>query len=99
MTALENVLVGMHLQLHVQPRRPPDLVAARQRREEEAAAERARELLRLVGLRGREDELAKNLPYGDQRRLELARALGNDPVAAPPRRADRRHEPERDRGR
>ena len=44
-----------------------------------AAAERASELLRLVGLRGREDELAKNLPYGDQRRLELARALGNKP--------------------
>ena len=52
----------------------------RQRREEAAAAERAGELLRMVGLRGRENELAKNLPYGDQRRLELARALGNDPA-------------------
>ena len=40
----------------------------------------ARELLALVGLRGRDNELAKNLPYGDQRRLELARALGNDPA-------------------
>jgi len=33
----------------------------------------------MVGLAGREEELARNLPYGDQRRLELARALGNDP--------------------
>jgi len=79
MSALENVLVGMHLKLH------SNLVdhmvsTPRQRRDEEAAAKRAGELLALVGLRGREDELAKNLPYGDQRRLELARALGNDPV-------------------
>jgi ABC-type branched-subunit amino acid transport system ATPase component len=79
MSALENVLVGMHLKLH------SNLVdhmvsTRRQRRDEEAAARRASELLALVGLRGRDDELAKNLPYGDQRRLELARALGNDPV-------------------
>jgi ABC-type branched-subunit amino acid transport system ATPase component len=79
MSALENVLVGMHLKLH------SNLVdhmisSPRQRRDEAAAAIRASELLALVGLRGREDELAKNLPYGDQRRLELARALGNDPV-------------------
>jgi ABC-type branched-subunit amino acid transport system ATPase component len=79
MSALENVLVGMHLKLH------SNLVdhmisSPRQRRDEEAAARRASELLALVGLKGREDELAKNLPYGDQRRLELARALGNDPV-------------------
>jgi len=79
MSALENVLVGMHLKLR------SNLVdhmisSPRQRRDEAAAAIRASELLALVGLRGREDELAKNLPYGDQRRLELARALGNDPV-------------------
>ena len=79
MTALENVLVGMHLKLksnlidHM-------ISSRRQRAEEEAAAARARELLALVGLRGRDDELARNLPYGDQRRLELARALGNDPT-------------------
>jgi ABC-type branched-subunit amino acid transport system ATPase component len=78
MTVLENVLVGMHLRLnanlvdHV-------IASRRQKREEEAARAKARELLRLVGLRGREGELAKNLPYGDQRRLEVARALGNDP--------------------
>ncbi len=79
MSALENVLVGMHLRLR------SNLVdhlasSRRQQREEAAAVKRAGELLRLVGLRGIEDELAKNLPYGDQRRLELARALANDPV-------------------
>ncbi len=79
MSALENVLVGMHLKLR--STLVDHLVSSpRQRRDEEAAARRASELLALVGLRGREDELAKNLPYGDQRRLELARALGNDPV-------------------
>ena len=79
MTALENVLVGMHLRLR--SNLVDHLVSSpRQRREEVAAAERARELLELVGLRGREDALAKNLPYGDQRRLELARALANEPV-------------------
>jgi ABC-type branched-subunit amino acid transport system ATPase component len=79
MTVLENVLVGMHLKLrsnlvdHV-------VSSRRQAAEEAAAVQRARELLALVGLRGRDDELAKNLPYGDQRRLEVARALGNDPA-------------------
>ena len=49
------------------------------RREERGAAERARELLRFSGLRGRDDELARNLAYGDQRRLEVARALATEP--------------------
>src|SRR5260370_26156054 len=44
-------------------------------REERAARERALELLAFVGLEGRADTLAKNFPYGDQRRLEIARAL------------------------
>ncbi len=79
MTALENVLVGMHSKLRA------NLVDAlldtpRQRREEEQARQRASELLALVGLPGREDELAKNMPYGDQRRLELARALAGQPT-------------------
>jgi branched-chain amino acid transport system ATP-binding protein len=79
MTVIENVLVGMHLQLR------SNLVdhfvsTRRQRREEIAARKRASELLALVGLNGREEELSRNLPYGDQRRLELARALGNDPA-------------------
>ncbi len=79
MTALENILVGMHLKLRASI--IDHLIASRrQQREEDAAAERAGELLRLVGLHKRENELAKNLPYGDQRRLELARALANDPA-------------------
>ncbi len=79
MSALENVLVGMHSKMSA------NLVdaAVRTRRhytEEAASVVRARELLALVGLRGRDDALAKNLPYGDQRRLEVARALGSEPV-------------------
>jgi branched-chain amino acid transport system ATP-binding protein len=50
-----------------------------QRREERAAEERARDLLRFSGLRGQYDELARNLSYGDQRRLEVARALATEP--------------------
>jgi ABC-type branched-subunit amino acid transport system ATPase component len=79
MSVLENVLVGMHLKLH--SNLVDHLISSRRQAVEEAAAEkRARELLRLVGLKGRDGELAKNLPYGDQRRLEVARALGNDPA-------------------
>jgi len=78
MTATENVLVGMHIRLKA------NLLDAmfstpRNRREEEASRVRARELLGLVGLKGVGGELAKNLPYGDQRRLEVARALGSEP--------------------
>ena len=78
MTAEENVLVGMHTKLKA------NLLDAmfstpRNQHEEAAARVRAEELLRLVGLRGIGGELAKNLPYGDQRRLEVARALGSDP--------------------
>ena len=53
--------------------RPP------QRREEQAANEEAHRLLEFVGLKGRGDSLAAKLPYGDQRRLEVARALANKP--------------------
>jgi branched-chain amino acid transport system ATP-binding protein len=78
MTAIENVLVGMHIKLKA------NLFDAmfstpRNRREEETSRVRARELLALVGLKGVGGELAKNLPYGDQRRLEVARALGSEP--------------------
>ncbi len=79
MTALENVLVGMHLQLKSSPI-DALLSSRRQNLEEEAARKRARDYLRLVGLTGRDHELARNLPYGDQRRLELARALACDPA-------------------
>jgi branched-chain amino acid transport system ATP-binding protein len=78
MTALENVLVGMHARLKGGIVRSilgtPGL-----RREERGATQRARELLRFSGLRGRDDELARNLAYGDQRRLEVARALATEP--------------------
>jgi branched-chain amino acid transport system ATP-binding protein len=77
MTALENVQVGMHSRMRSRVTgmvlRTPFV-----RREEREAREKARELLRFVGLR-RHDELAMSLPYGDQRRLEIARALGSDP--------------------
>jgi branched-chain amino acid transport system ATP-binding protein len=78
MTALENVLVGMHSRLSGgiirSILRTPGL-----KREENEARERASELLRFSGLRGRDNEYARNLPYGDQRRLEVARALATQP--------------------
>ncbi|HWQ13098.1 MAG TPA: ABC transporter ATP-binding protein [Roseiflexaceae bacterium] len=80
MTALENVLVGQHARLRagllgILARTP------RVRAEEAAARQKALELLDYVGLgRRRADELSKNLPYGDQRRLEVARALATDPL-------------------
>jgi branched-chain amino acid transport system permease protein len=78
MTALENILVGEHCRLHgtvpAAVIRPPSTM-----REERAARERALELLSFVGLEGRAETLAKNFPYGDQRRLEIARALATRP--------------------
>ncbi|TMJ95803.1 MAG: ABC transporter ATP-binding protein [Actinobacteria bacterium] len=78
MTSLENVLVGMHARLKGgiirSIIRTPGI-----RREEREAADRARELLKFCGLRGRDSQLARNLPYGDQRRLEVARALATEP--------------------
>jgi len=78
MTALENVLVGMHCRLK------GGIVSSivrtpRIRREESAAREKGRELLRFSGLRNKDDEIARNLSYGDQRRLEVARALATQP--------------------
>jgi branched-chain amino acid transport system ATP-binding protein len=78
MTAVENVLVGMHCRLKGgifgSVLRTP-----RVRREEAEAHEKARELLRYCGLPRRHEEYAGTLPYGDQRRLEVARALATDP--------------------
>jgi branched-chain amino acid transport system ATP-binding protein len=78
MTALENVLVGMHSRLKGgivrSVLRTPGL-----RRQEREAADRARELLRFCSLRGGDDAWARNLSYGDQRRLEVARALATEP--------------------
>jgi ABC-type branched-subunit amino acid transport system ATPase component len=78
MTVLENVLIGMDRRFsgnvpYMALRVP------RVRREERELTAQAGELLTFVGLKGREDSLAKNLPYGDQRRLEIARALASGP--------------------
>jgi branched-chain amino acid transport system ATP-binding protein len=78
MSALENVLVGMHGKLKASPL-DAVLRTRQQVREEAASADEARRLLRYVGLTGRDDELARNLPYGGQRRLEIARALATKP--------------------
>jgi branched-chain amino acid transport system ATP-binding protein len=78
MTSLENVLVGMHHRLRGGIL-GSILGSPRVRREEREAEETARELLRFSGLKNRDDELARNLPYGDQRRLEVARALATNP--------------------
>jgi len=79
MTVLANVQVGRHVRMRGQWYHAI-LGTASIRREEQEVQQKARELLELVGLRRSvEDELAKNLPYGDQRRLEVARALASDP--------------------
>jgi branched-chain amino acid transport system ATP-binding protein len=78
MTMLENVLVGMHTRLKANIF-TAILRTPRVNREEKEAREKARELLRFAGLNRHEDELARSLPYGDQRRLEVARALATDP--------------------
>jgi len=78
MTALENVLVGMHSRLRGSVL-GSIFGTPRVRREERLAREKGRELLRYSGLGRVDDELAENLSYGDQRRLELARALATDP--------------------
>ena len=65
---------------YCRPALPPRLVQpARARANEFASAQQALELLEFVGLAAKADALAKNLPYGDQRRLEIARALATEP--------------------
>ncbi len=78
MTAIENILVGQHSRLK------SGLAGAlfrlpRTRREEQEALDKAHQLLDFVGLSGYGDMFAHNLPYGQQRRLELARALASEP--------------------
>ena len=78
MTAMENILVGQH------PRLKSFWVESifrtkRVKKEEAAALEEARRLINFVGMQGLGDLLARNLPYGAQRRLEIARALASDP--------------------
>ncbi|MFE5855663.1 ABC transporter ATP-binding protein [Streptomyces sp. NPDC056500] len=78
MTVLENVLVGRHT------RTKEGLWSALVRgpgfkRAEAASHERAMELLAFIGLEHKADHLARNLPYGEQRKLEIARAMASDP--------------------
>jgi branched-chain amino acid transport system ATP-binding protein len=78
MTALENVLIGMHTRLHSSPLGA--LLKLRSVKVEERNARmKARDLLDYVGLAGKEEAIARNLSYGDQRRLEIARALASEP--------------------
>ena len=78
MTALENILVGMHPHLRTSwigaILKTPAVL-----KEEREAIQAARELLQFVALRGMGDQLARNLPYGQQRRLEIARSLASRP--------------------
>ncbi|MCB0193861.1 MAG: ABC transporter ATP-binding protein [Anaerolineae bacterium] len=78
MTAIENILVGQ------EPHLKSSWIGAvlglpNTRKEEEAAHEEALRIIRFVGMQGRGDVIAKNLSYGDQRRLEIARALASKP--------------------
>ncbi|MFC6240934.1 ABC transporter ATP-binding protein [Knoellia sp. GCM10027112] len=78
MTALENVLVGADAH-HSTGIGSALLRLPKHRAEEAEGMDRAHELLKFMGLERRADELARNLPYGDQRRLEIARALATNP--------------------
>jgi branched-chain amino acid transport system ATP-binding protein len=79
LSALENVMIGRHVRTRAGVLgailRNPGTVS-----EERAIEKRAYELLDYVGIRARADDAAGNLPYGDQRRLEIARALATDPA-------------------
>jgi branched-chain amino acid transport system ATP-binding protein len=77
-TAIENLLVGMHM--HLKSHWWGAILNTKHTRDDEAAAqEEAVKLLQFVGLRGRGDILARNLAYGEQRRLEIGRALATRP--------------------
>jgi branched-chain amino acid transport system ATP-binding protein len=78
MTAMENVMVGRHVRTHAGVFGAV-LHDARTRAEEKAIRRRAEELLHYVNIADRADDLARHLSYGDQRRLEIARALATDP--------------------
>jgi branched-chain amino acid transport system ATP-binding protein len=78
MSALENVMVGVDAQ-HRSSVGGAILRLPRQRDEEARSRARAMELLEFMGIAGRAEEAARNLPYGDQRRLEIARAMATGP--------------------
>lgn len=78
MTVLENVMVGAHCRLRLSLL--DTLLRTKGfRRQEAQTLQKASELLKFVGLAGKGDEVSRNLPYGDQRRVEIARALASDP--------------------
>jgi branched-chain amino acid transport system ATP-binding protein len=78
MTVLDNVLVGMHTRIRANLWQIA-FGTPGARRAEQGAEDRARELLAFMNLDDARDELSENLPYGDQRRLEIARALASSP--------------------
>jgi branched-chain amino acid transport system ATP-binding protein len=78
MTALENVMVARHTRTNAGPLQALMRLPAF-KREEAHTVDEAAKRLRFVGLGEKANELAKNLPYGDQRRLEIARALATEP--------------------
>lgn len=85
MTVLENVMVGMNSRLRDKPGAELRMLVEALTRlggfnaSEQHVREKASDLLRFVGLAGKGDEISRNLPYGDQRRVEIARALASDP--------------------
>src|SRR2546421_3521327 len=78
MSALDNVRVGQHCRMHAKLW-DSLFKTPRARREEAAVTEAAMELLKFVGIARQADNYARNLPYGQQRRLEIARALATRP--------------------
>jgi branched-chain amino acid transport system ATP-binding protein len=95
MTALENVMVGRHVRTRAGVFGASCAPAPSARGSRHPP--RADELLHYVGIADRADDLARNLSYGDQRRLEIARALATEPQAAGAGRTGRRHERHRNR--
>lgn len=78
MTVVENVMVGMHSRLQISLFQTLTRLSAFNN-QEKRVREKAAELLDFVGLSHKGDEVSRNLPYGDQRRVEIARALASDP--------------------
>ncbi|MDF2548228.1 MAG: transporter ATP-binding protein [Anaerosolibacter sp.] len=78
MTALENVMIGLHTRTH-STMFDSILRTKRHRTEEKNNIQRAMEILEMVGLESKQDEYSKNLPYGEQRKLEIARAMASNP--------------------
>jgi branched-chain amino acid transport system ATP-binding protein len=78
MTAIDNVKLGMHCRTHSGIFGAVFALPSTSREEKDVAA-RAREMMEFVGVAHRANEMAKNLPYGGQRRLEIARAMATEP--------------------